>query len=182
MRKKEETKFLFLQAIKADDNFEHDAKNQHLEEAMPPDDDDENDADEYQRWKIRELKRIKRDREDKYKRDRELAEIERRRKLTDAERLEENKRLGSDSTNKPVKQQLNFMQKYYHKGAFYQDADDPIFRRDFNAAVGEDAWDKSTLPSVLQVRRGEFGKAGRSKWKHLTAEVHILYFIPSLKY
>ena len=24
------------------------------------------------------------------------------------------------------------MQKYYHKGAFYQDSNDPIFKRDFN--------------------------------------------------
>jgi microfibrillar-associated protein 1 len=24
------------------------------------------------------------------------------------------------------------MQKYYHKGAFYQDSDDPIYNRDFN--------------------------------------------------
>lgn len=104
--------------------------------------------------------------------EREKAEIERRRRLTDQERMEEDKRLGSDATDKPERRQMNFMQKYYHKGAFYQDNDDPIFRRDFNAAVGEDARDKSTLPSVLQVRRGDFGKAGRSKWKHLTAEVN----------
>ena len=125
-------------------------------------------------WKIRELKRIKRDKEEKTKRERERAEIERRRALTDAERLAEDKRLGTDESNKPQKRQMNFLQKYHHKGAFYQDTDDPLFRRDFNSAVGEDAWDKSVLPGVLQVRRGDFGKKGRSKWTHLTAEVTLL--------
>lgn len=158
--------------IRKDDTFENEAKNKHLEEAMPPDDDDLDDPNEYQAWKIRELKRIKRDKEERYKREKERAEIERRRNLTDQERLEENKKLGSDDTNKIVKRQMNFMQKYHHKGAFVRDPDDPLFRRDINAPTALDSFDKSVLPSVLQVRTGDFGKRGRSKWTHLTAEVN----------
>lgn len=41
------------------------------------------------------------------------------------------------------------MQKYYHTGAFFQDSDDPIFKRDYNTAVGEDLFDKSSLPKIL---------------------------------
>ena len=41
------------------------------------------------------------------------------------------------------------MQKFYHKGVFFQDSDDPIFHRDYNTAVGEDLWDKSELPKSL---------------------------------
>mmetsp|Transcript_35432 Transcript_35432/g.31919 ORF Transcript_35432/g.31919 Transcript_35432/m.31919 type:complete len:114 (-) Transcript_35432:213-554(-) len=113
---------------------------------MPDDNDDVDEANEFELWKIRELKRIKRDREERAEKDKERAEIERRRKLTDAEREYENKMLGSDSTEKVDKRKYSFMQKYYHKGSFYQDNEDPIFKRDFNVAVGEDLWDKSTLP------------------------------------
>ena len=71
------------------------------------------------------------------------------------------------------------MQKYFHKGAFYQNSDDPIFSRDFNTAVGEDLFDKSSLPSILQKRRGNFGRRGQSKYTHLTDQVNkIMIFIP----
>jgi microfibrillar-associated protein 1 len=44
--------------------------------------------------------------------------------MTDDERLAENKRLGSDLTDNTESTKYVFMQKYYHKGAFYQDTDD----------------------------------------------------------
>ena len=62
------------------------------------------------------------------------------------------------------------MQKYYHKGVFYQDKDSDVLNRDFNMPVGEDKMDKSVLPAVLQKRRGDMGKRGQSKWTHLTNE------------
>jgi len=40
----------------------------------------------YEAWKVRELKRILRDREEMKEYEKELAEIERRRKMTDEER------------------------------------------------------------------------------------------------
>jgi microfibrillar-associated protein 1 len=61
------------------------------------------------------------------------------------------------------------MQKYYHKGAFYQDSEDPIFKRDYNLPTPMEMQDKSSLPEALQKRKGDFGKRGQSKHTHLTA-------------
>jgi len=56
------------------------------------------------------------------------------------------------------------MQKYYHKGAFYQDEDEmqdsELKDRDFNMPTGEDKADKSILPQVMQKRMGTFGHKG----------------------
>ena len=105
--------------------------------------------------------------------EKELAEIERRRKMTDEERQAENAKLGSDHTDKKQKVAYNFMQKYYHKGAFFQDEglteeQRGLLARDYNMPTGEDKMDKSVLPAVLQKRAGTFGKKGNSKWTHLT--------------
>lgn len=70
-----------------------------------------------------------------------------------------------------------FMQKYYHKGAFFQsntddratnDGPDNIFTCDFSAPTGEDKMDKTILPKVMQVK--QFGRSGRTKWSHLVKE------------
>ena len=82
------------------------------------------------------------------------------------------------------------MQKYYHKGAFYQNSDEEdedivgpsadsnlpsknrssLKNRDFNLPTMEDKIDRSVLPQLLQKRMGTFGRKGNSKWTHLTAE------------
>jgi len=167
-KKKLETKLMVIEAVRKDDLIEE--KEEASDgETMPNDDDGLDQANEFEIWKIRELKRIKRDKEELHAREKELKEIERRRKLTDAQREEENRRLGADAI-KSEKTAYKFMQKYYHKGAYYQDNNDPIFQRDFNVAIGEENFDKSTLPGVLQLKRGDFGKKGRSKWTHLSNE------------
>ncbi|EEF36671.1 microfibril-associated protein, putative [Ricinus communis] len=60
-----------------------------------------------------------------------------------------------------------FMQRDYHKDAFFQNecddraataGSDDIFRRDFSAATGEDKMDKSIIPEVMQVKH--FGRRG----------------------
>ena len=64
----------------------------------------------------------------------------------------------TEGGNKP---QWGSLQKYWHKGAFFQEvADDVrgtaggegIFSRDFRGPTGEDRFDKSVLPAVMQVR------------------------------
>ena len=89
--------------------------------------------------------------------DDEQAELERRRNLTEAEREAENARLGTDHNQKKDKVAYNFMQKYYHKGAFFQGSDSDnltdeqkaLLNRDYNMPTGDDKMDKSVLPAVL---------------------------------
>lgn len=166
--RKEETQRLISQALVQE------AQDLPSDSELLSDTDDLGDPAEYKQWKLREVKRVIREREERSLRQKELAEIERRRGLTDWERMEENKRLGTDETVKPERMPMRFMQKWAHSGAFFQDRDpdgklDPIFMRDVNAPVEGD-FDKSVLPEALQKRRGNMGVKGQSKWTHLTAE------------
>lgn len=84
--------------------------------------------------------------------------------------LIENRALGSDATDNSQETKYVFMQKYYHKGAFYQDSEDEVFKRDYNLPTPMEMQDKSMLPKLLQKRIGNFGKKGQSKYTHLTQE------------
>ncbi|TPX77229.1 hypothetical protein CcCBS67573_g01473 [Chytriomyces confervae] len=133
-----------------------------------PDVDDTDGLDEeeeFEAWKLRELMRIKRDRQERDAEEKELADIERRRNMTDAELLAEDEKLngGKEEDKKSYK----FMQKYYHKGAFFND-EEILQKRDFNEPTLEDKFDKSILPEVMQVKN--FGRAGQTKWTHLSKE------------
>lgn len=134
---------------------------------LPDDMDDPDDVMEFESWKIREIKRLKRDAEL-----REIAEIEkadllRRRAMTDEERMEEDKKLGLNAPKQ--KEKWKFMQKYYHKGVFYMDNDsmaaDDVRKKDYNMPTLEDNYNYEALPKVLQVKN--FGKRGRTKYTHL---------------
>ncbi|KAB1277509.1 Microfibrillar-associated protein 1 [Camelus dromedarius] len=127
--------------------------------------DDENDEEEYEAWKVRELKRIKRDREDREALEKEKAEIERMRNLTEEERRAELRANGKVITNKAVKGKYKFLQKYYHRGAFFMDEDEEVYKRDFSAPTLEDHFNKTILPKVMQVKN--FGRSGRTKYTHL---------------
>lgn len=174
VERKKETKEIVVEKIKEDLEIQ---KNVELEAniADVDTDDDMNEAEEYEAWKAREIARIKRDREDREAMLKEKEEIEKVRNMTEEERREwerKNPRPGAQS-----KQKWRFMQKYFHKGAFFQtDADDftgtagaqPIYTRDFSAPTGEDKMDKTILPKVMQVKH--FGRSGRTKWTHLVNE------------
>ncbi len=122
---------------------------------------------EYELWRIRELKRIKRDKEQREQHELEKREIERRRAMSDAEVEAENK---LDPSKNKEKKKIKFLQKYYHKGAYYSDElKDLLPTHDFTAPTGEDAmFSKDMMPKVMQVKN--YGKASRSKWTHLVNE------------
>nr|CAI5859483.1 unnamed protein product [Callosobruchus analis] len=127
--------------------------------------DDENDEVEYEAWKLRELKRIKRDREEREALEREKMEIERLRNMTEEERRLQQRLNPKQVTNKAAKGKYKFLQKYYHRGAFYLDKEDDVYKRDFAQPTLEDHFDKTILPKVMQVKH--FGRSGRTKYTHL---------------
>ncbi|KAK1442656.1 microfibril-associated protein [Babesia gibsoni] len=149
------------------------------------DDTDVMDEKEYEMWKIRELKRIIRDREERTAHDRLAAEVERRRNMTEEERMKDNERIDSTKVKKAPRSKLQFLQKYYHKGAFFmdklEDGSEPVYNRDYNAPTADDRIDKSMLPKPMQVRRGMYGKVGQTKYTHLTAEDTTKFDMPWTK-
>lgn len=137
------------------------------------DDNDEiNEAEEYEMWKIRELKRMKRDATAKMNKEKELEFIERRRNMTDEERAADDARMDDGKTSREDSNNFSFLQKYYHRGTFFQDkaetGEEPLYLRDYHEPTAEEKFDKQLLPKVMQVRRGLFGKKGQTKHTHLT--------------
>ncbi|KAL8154213.1 hypothetical protein V2J09_011973 [Rumex salicifolius] len=128
--------------------------NQNMETAAEEDvetDDELNEAEDYQRWKAREIGRMM---------------IKNRNREATTESMAE------PAANSSKRRR--FLQKYYHKGAFFQSHSDDqtsagiadaIYTRDFSSPTGEDKMDKTTLPKVMQVK--QFGRRGRTKWTHL---------------
>ncbi|XVE62496.1 hypothetical protein DITRI_Ditri06bG0122500 [Diplodiscus trichospermus] len=172
--RKIETRQLVVEKIREDMEIQ---KNLELEAnvADVDTDDEVNEAEEYEAWKTREIARIKRDREEREAMIKEKEEIEKVRNMTEEERREWERK--NPKPAPPPKQKWKFMQKYYHKGVFFQSgADDPagtaggenIYHRDFSAPTGDDKMDKTILPKVMQVKH--FGRSGRTKWTHLVNE------------
>ena len=127
--------------------------------------DDENEEEEYEAWKVRELKRIKRTREEREAVEREKMEIEKMHNMTEEERRAELRMNPHVVTNKQTKGKYKFLQKYYHRGAFYLDNEDEVYKRDFAQPTLEDHFNKTVLPKVMQVKN--FGRSGRTKYTHL---------------
>ncbi|CXI98544.1 micro-fibrillar-associated protein, putative [Plasmodium berghei] len=143
----------------SEEDFEDDEKNEELNEK------------EYELWKARHFERLKRDELERKKHEILKEEIKERRNMTDKEIIEQNKHLPHKANHNKKKKKILFMQKYYHKGGFYQDlfeeGKEEIYRRDYNEPTYEDKIDKEKLPKVLQLRRGNFGKQGQTKYTHL---------------
>lgn len=140
------------------------AEKQKEEEVPDIDDTDGVDPDgEFEAWRLRELARIKRDKEEQLRRDEEREEIERRRALPEEQRLREDLEHAAKLRDSKPKGQQKFLQKYWHKGAFHQD-EEILRKHDFTEAT-ESTMDVSLLPKVMQVKN--FGKRSRTKYTHL---------------
>ncbi len=133
------------------------------------DDTDEETIEEYEKWKIRELKRLVRNKEEKLAYEQCLQQVQEFRDLPEEQKDEIfAKKLIEQQQKEENKTQYGFLQKYYHKGAYFQDNDNILVNRDYNVATGEDKLDKTNLPEFLKVKN--LGKRGRSKWTHLSNE------------
>ncbi|KAK9463175.1 splicing factor, Prp19-binding domain-containing protein [Lipomyces oligophaga] len=154
----------------------HAARRVHEDNAVATDTNEVDDTDdldprgERAAWRLRELKRISREREQLEERERELQEVEERRNMDEEDKLKEDlariKQQREDKANRAG----GFMNKYYHRGAFYQDQD-ILKRTDYAVPTIDEYRDKSVLPKVMQVRNtDDLGKRGRSRWTHLSAE------------
>lgn len=141
------------------------------EETFPDvDDTDGLDAEaEFEGWKLRELMRLKRERETNTAREAERAEVEARRAMPEALRLKEDLEYAKGTRAEKAAQKAAgggpaFLQKYHHKGAFY--ADDEILQRyDYSVATEGSVRDVSSLPKAMQKRN--YGKMSQSKYTHL---------------
>jgi microfibrillar-associated protein 1 len=138
------------------------------------DTDDVDPAAEYAAWKLRELKRLRREREAIEAREKELAEIERRRNLTEEERqAEDDAHLAQQRDEKEGRAKMGYMQKYFHKGAFYQDESKAagLDKRDIAGARFADDVNRELLPKALQMRdMTKVGKKGATKYRDLKSE------------
>lgn len=145
-------------------------------EVMVDDTDGIDPEAEYAAWKLRELKRLKRDREAIEAREKEIEEVERRKNLSKEERDAEDR----DFLEKQAEERdanrgtAGFLAKYHHRGAFFQDDEtqQEAARRDLVGSRYEDQIsDKSVLPKYMQVRdQNMVGKKGRTRYTDLRTE------------
>ncbi|WEW61038.1 hypothetical protein PRK78_006527 [Emydomyces testavorans] len=133
-------------------------------------------AAELAAWKLRELKRVKREREAIEVAEKEREEIERRRNLTAEEREREDREfLAKQKEEREAgRGKAGFMQRYFHKGAFFQPDSEKhgLTERDLmGSRYVDEVRNREALPQYLQVRDvTRIGRKGRTKYKDLKAE------------
>ncbi|KAF2137520.1 uncharacterized protein K452DRAFT_291567 [Aplosporella prunicola CBS 121167] len=130
---------------------------------------------EFAAWKLRELTRVKREREAIEAAEKERDEVERRRNLTAEEREAEDRAfIEQQKEDRAQKGSMATMQKYFHKGAFFQDdlAEAGLDRRDImGSRFVDDVRNKDALPEYMQIRdMTKLGRKGRSKYKDMRSE------------
>jgi microfibrillar-associated protein 1 len=145
--------------------------------------DDTDDLDveaERAAWKLRELKRVKRDREALIAKEKEREEVERRRNMTAEEReAADREYIAAQEEEREGKGKMGFMQKYFHKGAFFNQDDEDMdeeVREALNRDTAgrkfvDDTGDKAVLPEYMRIRdMTRLGKKGRTRYKDLKSE------------
>lgn len=102
--------------------FTHFSSIEEKEEIVPDVDDTDglDPAAEFEAWRLRELGRIKKEKEEEIRREEEREEIERRRAMPEEQRMKEDMEMAQKSRDEKPKGQAKFLQKYWHKGAFHQ--------------------------------------------------------------
>uniref|UniRef100_A0A1A9V5T4 MFAP1 domain-containing protein n=1 Tax=Glossina austeni TaxID=7395 RepID=A0A1A9V5T4_GLOAU len=116
----------------------------------------------------------KRDRATIQEKERETAEREQlvvdcMRTLTDEEHRQNLRVI----TNKADKGKYKFLQKSYHRGAFYLNEENNILKRD---ATLEDHFNNTILSKVMQIKNS--AKCGRIKYRHLVDQVTTKFDSP----
>ena len=145
-------------------------------DALIPDDTDGLDPEaELAAWKLRELHRVKRERTAIEEAEKEREEIERRRNLSTAEREAEDRAfLEGQREEREDKGKMGFMQKYFHKGAFFQEdaKEQGLDRRDImGSRYADDVRDREALPEYMQIRdMAKLGRKGRTKYRDMRTE------------
>lgn len=142
--------------------------------------DDTDDLDpetERAAWVLRELTRVKRDREALVATEKQLEETERRNALTPAERAAEDEaHIAAQRDQQGERAKIGFMQRYHHRGAFFQgeggEAEELARQRDLmGVAYADEAADREALPKYMQIRdMTKLGKKGRTRYKDLKNE------------
>lgn len=133
------------------------------------------EALERAQWEARELARLQRGRAALEARETELAELERRRALRPEERAEEDARhVEMQKLEKDAKGKMNELQRYHHKGAFYQDEakEQGLLDRDLmGARYADQRRATEALPEYLRVRDvTKIGRKSRTRYKDLKSE------------
>ncbi|KAJ1920621.1 hypothetical protein H4219_001179 [Mycoemilia scoparia] len=124
---------------------------------------------EYNAWKLRELKRIKAYKEERMANELEEKERERRANMTEEERLREDMELARQKREEKNLERgaKGSSERYYHKGAFYQDIDERLLKR--TVYTGDSSVLKNDqIPDIAKAKN--FGRSGRTKWTTLKKE------------
>ncbi|KDB28180.1 hypothetical protein H109_00065 [Trichophyton interdigitale MR816] len=133
-------------------------------------------AAELAAWKLRELKRVKREREAIEIAEKEREEIERRRNLTTEEREREDREFidKQKEEREAGRGKAGFMQRYFHKGAFFQPDSEKhgLTERDLMGGhYVDEIKNREALPEYLQARDAtKIGRKGRTKYRDLKTE------------
>ncbi|KAI1907357.1 hypothetical protein LOZ12_003378 [Ophidiomyces ophidiicola] len=147
-----------------------------VEEVNIDDTDGLDAAAELAAWRLRELKRVKREREAIETAEKEREEIERRRNLTAEERDHEDREFiaRQKEEREASRGKAGFMQKYFHKGAFFQPDSEKhgLAERDLmGSRYVDEVQNREALPQYLQVRdMTRVGRKGKTKYKDLKTE------------
>lgn len=163
----EESRRMVAQALKAEEAIATAEREAEDERARPDDTDKVEDEDkDFEEWRLRELRRIKRDLDAEAQIVAEIAETERRRKLTPEERMKEDKILEAQGLKVFHKDKVSTGGR---RGAFFSD-ETPV---SVSTSVTEKPYssvpvERTTFPATMQM--GKLGPNGQPRRGGLAKE------------